>query len=70
MVDNDWGNHHHGNHQRLLRAPGNVSPGWPKLDAIVVPERTPNISVRNWTVAMQMSQIAASAAFAAAYILK
>jgi polysaccharide biosynthesis/export protein len=39
-------------------------------DAIIVPERTPNISVRNWTVAMQMSQIAASAAFAAAYILK
>lgn len=37
MVDNDWGNHHHGNHQRLLRAPGNVSPDWPKLDAIVVP---------------------------------
>jgi protein involved in polysaccharide export with SLBB domain len=39
-------------------------------DTIIVPERTPNISVRNWTIAMQMSQIAASAAFAAAYILK
>jgi protein involved in polysaccharide export with SLBB domain len=39
-------------------------------DAIIVPEKAPNISIRNWTVAMQISQIAASAAFAAAYILK
>jgi hypothetical protein len=37
MVDNDWGNHHHGSHQQLLRMPGNLSPGLPKLDAIVVP---------------------------------
>jgi hypothetical protein len=37
MVDSDWGNHHHGNHQRLLRVPGSLPPGWPKLHAIVVP---------------------------------
>ena len=37
MVDNGWGNHHHGSHQQLLRTPGNLSPDWPKLDAIVVP---------------------------------
>lgn len=37
MVDNGWGNHHHGSHQRLLRMPGNLSPDWPKLDAIIVP---------------------------------
>ncbi len=37
MVDNGWGNHHHGSHQQLLRTPGNLSADWPKLDAIVVP---------------------------------
>ena len=35
MVDNDWGNHH-GSRQQFLRVPGNLSPDWPKLDAIVV----------------------------------
>jgi hypothetical protein len=37
MVGNDWGNHHHGSHQQLLRIPGDLSPDWPELDAIVVP---------------------------------
>jgi hypothetical protein len=37
MVDSDWGNHHHGDHQRLLHMPGDLSPGWSKLDAIIVP---------------------------------
>jgi len=37
MVDNDWRNHHHGLHHRLLRPPGNLSPKWPKLDGLVVP---------------------------------
>jgi hypothetical protein len=37
MVNNYWGDHHHGSHQRLLRTPGNLSPDWPELDAIVVP---------------------------------
>jgi hypothetical protein len=37
MVGNDWADHHHGSHQRLLRMPGDVSPDWPELDAIVVP---------------------------------
>jgi hypothetical protein len=37
MAGKDWGNHHHGSHQRLLRMPGHLSPNWPKLDAIVVP---------------------------------
>jgi hypothetical protein len=37
MVGNDWADHHHGSHQRLLRMYGDVSPDWPELDAIVVP---------------------------------
>jgi hypothetical protein len=37
MVGKDWGNHHHGSHERLLRMPGNLSPNWPKPDVIVVP---------------------------------
>jgi len=37
MVGNHWRDHHHGSHQRLLRMPGNLSPDWPEVDAIVVP---------------------------------
>jgi hypothetical protein len=40
-------------------------------DAIVVPEKAPNISGgRNWTQTLQIAQIAASAAFTAAYVVK
>jgi hypothetical protein len=37
MIGNNWGGHHHGSHQRLLRMPGNLPPEWPELGAIVVP---------------------------------
>jgi protein involved in polysaccharide export with SLBB domain len=39
-------------------------------DTIVVPEKAPNVAGRNWLVTMQMAQIAASAAFTAAYVVK
>jgi len=39
-------------------------------DAIVVPEKAPNIAGRNWNLTMQMAQVAASAAFTAAYLVK
>ena len=40
-------------------------------DAIVVPEKAPNIAGgRNWTQTLQIAQIAASAAFTAAYVVK
>jgi protein involved in polysaccharide export with SLBB domain len=39
-------------------------------DAIVVPEKAPNIAGRNWTNTLQIAQIAASAAFTAAYVVK
>lgn len=37
MVSNDWRNHHHGSHRRLLCMPGSLPPDWPGLDAIIVP---------------------------------
>jgi protein involved in polysaccharide export with SLBB domain len=39
-------------------------------DAIVVPEKAPNIAGHNWTQTLQIAQIAASAAFTAAYVVK
>jgi protein involved in polysaccharide export with SLBB domain len=39
-------------------------------DTIIVPEKAPNIGGRNWPVTMQMAQVAASAAFTAAYLVK
>jgi protein involved in polysaccharide export with SLBB domain len=39
-------------------------------DTIVVPERAPNVAGRNWIPVLQMAQIAASAAFTAAYVVK
>jgi polysaccharide export outer membrane protein len=39
-------------------------------DTIVVPEKAPNVGGRNWPVTMQMAQVAASAAFTAAYLVK
>jgi hypothetical protein len=39
-------------------------------DTIIVPEKAPNIAGRNWPVTMQMAQVAASAAFTAAYLVK
>lgn len=37
MISNDWGDYHHGSHKPLLGMPGNLSPDWSELDAIVVP---------------------------------
>jgi polysaccharide export outer membrane protein len=39
-------------------------------DTIVVPEKAPNVGGRNWPLTMQMAQVAASAAFTAAYLVK
>jgi hypothetical protein len=39
-------------------------------DTIVVPEKAPNVGGRNWIVTMQMAQVAASAAFTAAYLVR
>lgn len=39
-------------------------------DTIVVPEKAPNVGGRNWAVTMQMAQVAASAAFTAAYLVR
>jgi protein involved in polysaccharide export with SLBB domain len=39
-------------------------------DSIIVPEKAPNVAGRNWSVTMQMAQVAASAAFTAAYLVK
>ena len=39
-------------------------------DTIVVPEKAPNVGGRNWPVTLAMAQIAASAAFTAAYLVK
>ena len=39
-------------------------------DTIVVPEKAPNVGGRNWQVTLQIAQIAASAAFTAAYLVK
>jgi protein involved in polysaccharide export with SLBB domain len=39
-------------------------------DTIVVPEKAPNVGGRNWALTMQMAQVAASAAFTAAYLVK
>jgi protein involved in polysaccharide export with SLBB domain len=39
-------------------------------DMIVVPEKAPNVGGRNWPLTMQMAQVAASAAFTAAYLVK
>jgi protein involved in polysaccharide export with SLBB domain len=39
-------------------------------DTIVVPEKAPNVAGRNWIPVLQMAQIAASAAFTAAYVVK
>jgi protein involved in polysaccharide export with SLBB domain len=39
-------------------------------DSIIVPEKAPSAIGRNWPVVMQMAQIAASAAIAAAYVIK
>ncbi len=39
-------------------------------DTIVVPEKAPNIAGHNWMQTMQIAQIAASAAFTAAYLVK
>jgi protein involved in polysaccharide export with SLBB domain len=39
-------------------------------DTIIVPEKAPNVGGRNWAVTMQMAQVAASAAFTAAYLVK
>ncbi len=38
-------------------------------DAIVVPEKAPNIGVKNWTTTLQLAQIASSIAFTAAYVV-
>ena len=37
-------------------------------DSIIVPEKAPKVGSRNWTVAMQTAQVAASVALAVAYI--
>jgi len=39
-------------------------------DAIVVPEKAPNIGVKNWTTTLQLAQIASSIAFTAAYVVR
>ena len=39
-------------------------------DTVVVPEKAPNVGGRNWALTMQMAQVAASAAFTAAYLVK
>lgn len=39
-------------------------------DTVVVPEKAPNVGGRNWPLTMQMAQVAASAAFTAAYLVK
>jgi polysaccharide export outer membrane protein len=39
-------------------------------DTIVVPEKSPNIAGHNWPQILQIAQIAASAAFTAAYVVK
>jgi protein involved in polysaccharide export with SLBB domain len=39
-------------------------------DTIIVPEKAPNVGGRNWAVTMQMAQVAASAAFTAAYLVR
>jgi protein involved in polysaccharide export with SLBB domain len=39
-------------------------------DSIIVPEKIPNVGTRNWTLIMQMAQIASSAALTAAYVVK
>jgi protein involved in polysaccharide export with SLBB domain len=39
-------------------------------DSIIVPEKAPNVGTRNWTLIMQMAQLAASAALTAAYVVK
>jgi protein involved in polysaccharide export with SLBB domain len=70
----------------VIRADGSVvaaknnSGGWWKGDplntvlkpgdTIVVPEKAPNVGGRNWSVTMQMAQVAASAAFTAAYLVR
>jgi len=69
----------------VIRADGSVvaaknNSGWWSMDpmrtvlkpgdTIVVPEKAPNVAGRNWMVTMQMAQIAASAAFTAAYLVK
>ncbi|HKT46796.1 MAG TPA: SLBB domain-containing protein, partial [Candidatus Acidoferrales bacterium] len=38
-------------------------------DAVVVPEKAPNIGVKNWTTTLQLAQIASSIAFTAAYVV-
>jgi protein involved in polysaccharide export with SLBB domain len=37
-------------------------------DSIIIPEKAPKVGSRNWTVAMQTAQVAASVALAVAYI--
>jgi len=39
-------------------------------DTIIVPEKAPNVGGRNWALTMQMAQVAASAAFTAAYLVR
>jgi hypothetical protein len=39
-------------------------------DMIVVPEKAPNVGGHNWPQTLQIAQIAASAAFTAAYVVK
>jgi polysaccharide biosynthesis/export protein len=39
-------------------------------DSIVVPEKAPRVTGRNWQFTMQMAQVAASAAFTAVYLVK
>jgi protein involved in polysaccharide export with SLBB domain len=70
----------------VIRADGSVvaaknnSGGWWKGDpldtvlkpgdTIIVPEKAPNVGGRNWQATLQIAQIAASAAFTAAYLVK